>query len=403
MINEDKLNRLSKRERLYYDIMKSGNSLYLQGYPGTAKSAIGLSIANKLEMKYVDKRLSQMDETDIGLYPVLKNSYIELEKIYKLRKVGVITEEIYEKIKNNILINIKEQNDADSLSFAVPQWALDANTEPTIIHIEELNRANSHVRNAALQMLNERQIGDTHFNDNVLIMASGNYGEIDGTEVDEMDLALSNRLVIYDHNLSLDEWIKEYAEERVLQIIIDYLRAKPREFIKLPSKKEMRWASPRSWTNLSKFLSFRYGMSPNIKDELIPVLLEVGESFIGRSVSEFVRYCQDVSNISIKDIIEKWEEVKDEVSNFNRARLSEIISNLKFIDLTQLNDHEINNIISFLKSVWERSGDELTPYLLYLTETSYKGNNFDVHIKILQNFKEKLKSLKELANINLKK
>lgn len=402
MIGENKLNLLSKRERLYYDIMKSGNSLYLRGLPGTAKSAIGLSIARKLGVKYMDKRLSQIDETDIGLYPVLKNSLSELEKISKLYKINVIDEEQLNYLKNNLLYNIKIGSDTDSLKFAVPQWAIDANKEPTIIHLEELNRANLHVRNAALQILNERQIGETTFNDNVLIMASGNYGEGDGTEVDEMDLALSNRLCIYDHELKLEEWIEQYAKDNVLPVIVDYLRAKPREFMKQPSKKEIRWASPRSWTNLSKFLIFRYGKSPDIKDDLIPELMEIGKSFIGSSMTEFIRYCQDVSSISVKDIIEKWSEVEKDVSNFNRARLSEIISNLKPIDITRLNDYEINNVILFLKSVWERSGDELTPYLLYLME-SINDDNYNVHMKILQNFKERLKVLKEYVNINLKK
>lgn len=401
MIGENKLNLLSKRERLYYDIMKSGNSLYLRGLPGTAKSAIGLSIARKLGVKYMDKRLSQIDETDIGLYPVLKNSLSELEKISKLYKINVIDEEQLNYLKNNLLYNIKIGSDTDSLKFAVPQWAIDANKEPTIIHLEELNRANLHVRNAALQILNERQIGETTFNDNVLIMASGNYGEGDGTEVDEMDLALSNRLCIYDHELKLEEWIEQYAKDNVLPVIIDYLRAKPREFMKQPSKKEIRWASPRSWTNLSKFITYKFGKNPKL-DEVIPLLMNhgCGRGFIGNSITNFIRYCQDISNININDILMRWEDVKDDVSKFHRSRISELIGNLKYMDLTKLKKNEIDNLLNFLDSLrGNGNDDELTSYIIHLLDNTDIEKNYEIHKVIINRFKEKVKQLEKYTKI----
>lgn len=106
-IDKEKLKKLSERERLYLDIMMSGLSLYLRGKPGTAKSAIGVSISNKMDIKYVDKRLSQIDETDIGLYPVLDDAYKKLEKLGKLKEYGFLSEEEFEDLKKPILENIK--------------------------------------------------------------------------------------------------------------------------------------------------------------------------------------------------------------------------------------------------------------------------------------------------------
>lgn len=392
MIKIDKLNTLSERERLYFDIMSSGNSLYLRGKPGMAKSAIGLSISKKLGIKYLDKRLSQIDETDIGLYPVLTDSYNKLEKITRLKKIGALTEEEYDKLKLPLIENIKENKQTDILHFAIPEWAFNSNLEPTIIHLEELNRASVHVRNAALQILNERQIGDLKLNDNVFLMSSGNLGEEDGTEIDEMDLALSNRLVIVDHNMPYDEWIREFAEKYVWKVIVDYIKSHPLEYYKLPNEREIRYATPRSWTNLSKFIEYKWGKNPDL-NVIINFLLLNGRYFIGDSITGFIRYCQDMTNINLNDILNRWDNIKDEVKEFNRSRISELITNLKHLDLKTLNDYQIDNILRFLDSL-QRNDDEVTSYLIHLLDNT-NDNNFKLNNKILSHFKSKMNQIKK--------
>ena len=401
-IDEKLLKKLSERERLYFDIMDSGNCLYLRGKPGMAKSAMGLSMTKKLKIKYIDRRLSQIDETDIGLYPVLNDAFSKLEKAGKMMDLGYITKEEFEQLKKPLLEVIK-QGQVDLLHFAVPEWAFNANVEPTIIHLEELNRANVHVRNAALQLLNERQIGDLKLNENVFLMSSGNLGEEDGTEVDEMDLALSNRLVIVDHDLPYEEWITEYAEEHVWHLIIDYIRANPEEYYKLPNEKELRYATPRSWTNLSKFIVHKWGKKPveELKTDIIPFLLKNGRYFIGHSITRFVGYCQDVSNININDILIRWDEVKKEVFGFTRARISGLISNLRHMDLKPLEDYQFKNLLSFLDSL-KNNEDELTSYIVHILDST-NDSNYDTNIKIIQHFDTKVKELRKYTSQNLKK
>ncbi len=399
-VSEELLKKLSKKERFYFDIMNSGNSLYLRGKPGTAKSAIGLAIAKKLGMEYIDRRLSQIDETDIGLYPVLNDAFTKLEKLKKLTALGCLKDKEYEELKTPILNSIKD-GQLDILHFAVPEWAFNANLKPTIIHLEELNRANLHVRNAALQLLNERQIGDLKLNRDVFLMSSGNMGEEDGTEVDEMDLALSNRLIIVDHNLSYDEWIENYAQENVWSIIIDYIRANPGEYYKLPNEKEIRYATPRSWTNLSKFIIHKWGTNSENLKEITEFLLHDGRSFIGNSITGFVRYCQDISNININDILIRWNDVKEEVSGFNRARISELISTLKHMDHGKFKDYQFNNMLNFLDSLTGNE-DELTSFLINILDNTNE-KNYEINTKIIKHFESKVRQLRKYTVQNLKK
>ena len=173
----ERLSLLTPKERKYFSVMWAKYGvLNITSKPGVAKSAIGKSIAEKMGFKYMDIRLSMVDETDVGLYPCVTEIDVDGRMI-------------------------------KCLDFVVPRWAVESNKHPTIIHFEELNRASQQVRNAALQILLERQIGtDFKFNDNVLMMSSGNLGDEDGTDVEEFDAALNNRLVHLNHTLSPDEW-----------------------------------------------------------------------------------------------------------------------------------------------------------------------------------------------------
>ena len=221
----EKFATLTAKEKKYFSVMwgKSG-VLYITSKPGVAKSAIGRSIAAKMGFRYMDLRLSMVDETDVGLYPSVNEVDSDGSKV-------------------------------KCLDFVVPRWAIEANKQPTIIHFEELNRASQQVRNAALQLLLERQIGiDFKFNDTVLMMSSGNLGDEDGTDVEEFDMALNNRLVHMPHSLSVDEWITGFAEKNVHRLIVSYIKTHPEQIYKV-SDNSRAYATPRSWTFLSDVLS----------------------------------------------------------------------------------------------------------------------------------------------------
>jgi hypothetical protein len=46
-------------------------------------------------------------------------------------------------------------------------------------------------------------------------MSSGNLGDEDGTDVEEFDSALNNRLIHINHTLDVQEWL-DYAEEKIV-------------------------------------------------------------------------------------------------------------------------------------------------------------------------------------------
>lgn len=355
MTQTQDLSGLTERERLYYQVMKAKSGvLFITAKPGVAKSAIAKSIANKMGMAYEDVRLSMSDETD-----------------FKFPHITVMKDE--------------NENDVKVSDYAVPRWAFEANLRPTIIHFEELNRAPLFVRNAALQILLERQIGNFKFNDNVLMMASGNLGDEDGTDVEEFDSALNNRLVHYSHSLSYQEWIDGYASKNVHPLVVSFINAYPDLLYQESGENTRAYATPRSWTFLSDFIVEALGKTSSasqVKDLILPI----AHSYIGNTAQKFLKYLDEQSTININDILNDYDNVYKVLERFQRDKKSELIQSLKEMDLKEFSSKQVENAIKFLKTVQE---DELTAYLLHIIDTEV-----DVEVKnittLLRSFKEVL-------------
>lgn len=234
---DEKFANLTNKEKYYFSIMRSQfGVLYIKAKPGVAKSAMSKLIAKKLGLKYIDLRLSMADETDMQ-FPNL----------------------VYRK-----------EIDGHVIEHAIPEWAVIANQQPTLIHFEELNRAALAVRNAALQILLERTIGPKFsFNENVYMMASGNLGEDDGTDVEEFDNALNNRLIHVNHDLTTKEWLKWGGKDANGEYIIhpdihSFIEFYGQNFYVPPNADSQTYATPRSWHMLSEFILKNYGGGPMV-------------------------------------------------------------------------------------------------------------------------------------------
>jgi hypothetical protein len=329
------LPKLTRKQKMYFDIMNAKSGvLYITAAPGVAKSATMRKIAEKLDMQYFDIRLSMIDETDVGLYPD----------------------------KESIDVDGVKQN---FLNFIIPKWAYLANTKPTIIHFEELNRASQNVRNAALQILLERQIGtDFRFNNNVLMVSSGNLGEEDNTEVEEFDSALNNRLIHIKHDMPFDEWISDFANEYVHPFIVGYIKSHPEELYVKPTENHRAYATHRTWTFLSDYILTKYGKEAGMNVWFDDVK-DIATSYIGAPAVKFIRYCESTAQVNIDNVMEDYDKVRKVLKGMNRDCKSELIQALREKDLTKLNDKQFANLEKFLNEV---SDDERVAYLIHVID-----------------------------------
>jgi hypothetical protein len=355
----EKIKTLTPKEEEYFRIMwgKYG-VLFITSKPGVAKSAIGKSIADKMGFEYIDMRLTMNDESDFKFPYLVDREY------------------------NGTTIKVS--------GYAVPEWAYESNQRPTIIHFEELNRAPLYVRNAALQILLERQIGNFKFNDNVLMMSSGNLGDEDGTDVEELDAALNNRLIHIGHTLGVKEWIDNFAEENCHPLIVSYIRAYPEKLYQAPDENTKAYPTPRSWTMLSEFIIKNYGFeTPSV--EFLPILRKVAIGYIGNTSVKFIQYCDDLINLNINDVINNYDAIKKDLEKFNRDKNSELIQSLKKINILSLKEKQLENITKFLMNVGD---DERAGYIIYILDDDTIDIGSPKLKTFLSAFKDSLKSIK---------
>lgn len=374
---QERFSELTNKEKTYFNLMKSQSGvLYLKAKPGVAKSAILKNIADVMGMNYIDIRLSMRDETDVGLFPTLSE---------------------YDHEGSTIKV----------LDHVVPKWAIDANSRPSIIHFEELNRAQPAVMNAALQILLERTIGtEFEFNENVLMVASGNLGDDDGTVVEEFDSALDNRLIHIKHELSTKEWLDSFAEDNIHPDIVAYINDRPGELYKEANDNSPHaYASPRTWTFLSDYIMNTFSKDGSIPttDEYYDNLIQVGNSFIGVTIVGFIKWLDDRMTININNIINDFENVEEIVSKWRsdnrRDKVTEMVNSLTSIsvmDIDKMASFQIDNIVKFLSYT---SPEERVSYVMSkLSSDDYDHlDKVDNFIKIISAYKDELY---DIININ---
>jgi len=332
----------------YENIIKAqAGVLYLKGRPGSAKSAIVKSIADKNNWKFIDLRLSQLASEDLAGIPR----------------------------------PVKQDNGMYVTEWSLPKLFVTANDQPTLIMFDELNRSTEPTLNASLQILNERTLGtEFKFNDNVYMVAAGNLGEEDGTEVIEFDSALNNRLIHVNHILEFSDW-KTWAEKdnHVIPEVVAFLEARPGKIFESSENSDAS-ASYRSWTNLSTYLKSVLGDSYTSQD-MVKEIVEVGFSFIGTGAMAFSQYVEETASVSVNDIVENWDGVKKIVIGSSSSRKSGLIHDFAEYSLSKTNKTQKNNIVSFLK---ECQDDEVVFLIIKWLESS-DDDSFLAHIKTIIN------------------
>jgi len=351
------LAKLSRREKKYWKIIRTNSGvLNLVGKPGLSKTSTLRSMAEKLNLKYVDLRLTTLDETDLGCYP-----------------------------------RVKEINGFDIISYAIPDWAWESNKstkevnektqrnyDGALIVFEELNRANITLRNASLKILLEKEIGTKFkFNDKVYMAATGNLGADDDTDVEEFDSALKSRLIRVTHDLPMNEWLEEFANEHIHKDILYFLKHNPSFYYPdFKNEDTDTITNPRTWTFLSDYIIKNFGKD-SIYNNYAEELTEVGSSFINSSTFlEFMRFTKEKNLISYKDILKNKNDIlkKENFMKLDRDVVSRLLLEVKELNMLDLTKKEVENFTKFLGYAEEEQ--RVTFLFDMVSDYKYDNDNF---------------------------
>lgn len=259
--------------QMVIDLLSNGAIVYLEGAPGAGKSEIIKKIARWMGGRFIF--LNCVGEDEVTL-------------------IGRLREEEYLGHKVTARQYVK--------------WAVEANHyaqegQHVFVLLDEFNRAPDPVRNGFLTIMSSRKLGyDFKLHDKVHICAAGNLGEEDGCNVEAMDQANRQRLVVYKYSSTVGEWVDEFAREKVHGEIVRFLQGYP-EFLHFTDKASNVTLSPRRWEYFSKAIASAEKVAGwNFKT----ALNNLGDRHIGEAlVARFNQFLNEA--VGLKQLIAKPE------------------------------------------------------------------------------------------------
>ena len=200
--------------------------LFLWGPPGIGKSEMVADIAAELGGYMIDLRLGQMEPTDIRGIPFYNK---EIGKMDWAEPVDL------------------------------PSAELATEYPIVVLFLDEMNSAAPSVQAAAYQLILNRRIGKYVLPDNVVIVAAGNR-ESDKGVTYRMPTPLANRFVHQEMKCDFPSWQEWAVNHNIHKDVVGYLSFSKNDLYDFDPKSASRaFATPRSWTFVSEFLSDESG------------------------------------------------------------------------------------------------------------------------------------------------
>lgn len=247
-----------------------------------------------------------------------------------------------------------------------------------VLFLDELNRAQTEVRQAALQLVLDKQIHEHRLPKTVVngvafdtfVVAAVN--PADGFyQVDELDPALLDRFLHFKLHVNADSWLDWATENDVHKTIIAYIsNSKDKLYVK--DENAAIFPTPRSWVKLSELL--KSYEDKNIDNQDLMYNLIAGK--IGHTVgAQFMTYYKENSVIVTVADIEKTvaKEYPKAAKKSGEASLDTVDAVAKKIE-KQIEDLEIpllkelssNMLSTFLDDSGKVKFEDAIPLICYL-------------------------------------
>lgn len=265
-------------------------SVFIWGPPGIGKSELIDQLRKEYGDDYqmIDLRLAQIDNVDLRGIPVVDPK-------------------------------------TNTLHWVVPE---DLPTEDNplykgtkgFIFLDEFNRARAEVQQSAFQLVLDRRIGGHRLLDSWFIVAAGNLGYDDDTDVGEMDAALKNRFAHFEVKSDPTEWIMWAKQNGIHEDVIGFIQTHPDKLYYKIDKKDnpMTLVTPRSWAKFSRILSQNPKMDPAEINHIL------GPSLLAAASGYFSQYLADKNIVSAEDIVLHYSKVSARLKTFQRDQIQAI-------------------------------------------------------------------------------
>ena len=281
----------------------------IRGRHGVGKSQVVYQLAEKLGMKVVERRISQMMEGDLMGLP---------------------------------------STDGESTSWNHPDWYKECADHARVLFFDEVDRGDQQVRQGIMQIGDSHSFNGLDLHPSTIVVAAVNGGK-HGAEyqVGEMDPAELDRWTTYDVEPSVDDWL-DWAKDKVNPMMWSFVN-QSRDHLehKEAFQPDEIYPSRRSVVRLDSVLT-RAGLYANPKQNL-DLVMNIAMGFVGLGAAaafrEFVINYED--HLTAEDIVNngRWEETKEWGVNEHLAMTSKL-GNSGLLE-TELNRQQLVNVANY--------------------------------------------------------
>ena len=324
-------------------------AVLMRGPTGIGKSQVTRSIADELELPFIDVRGSTMQEGDVIGYPDLE----------AMKRDGVS-------------------------SFCLPSWFVRATKEPCVLMLDELNRSMPGVMQGFFQIVLDRELGnDSEGNPICLhpetrVFAAVNMGN--EYDVNDMDPALLRRFWVADMEPDVKGWIDWARGAELDSVLIEFIGQNPEHWRVDAAEVEPGSVcpNPASWHRLADSLS-HCGWNPSdIAGKDLPTgFYPMMTGFIGVEAAiafaDFVKNYE--KNVTAEDVLDgkvTAEDLDGSPASLMTGLIDKIEHHSKDNKWTQ---KQVKAVAAFAQSL----GGEL---LLQTFTAVQKSNNIDNLVRL---------------------
>lgn len=318
-------------------------SILIAGNHGIGKSAVVRQVADSLGIPCIDFRLSQNDVGDLKGMPfhIKGRTVFAPPEFFPLKEADAL-----------------ELKDLLGLSEDI---SLGRYGDRGILFLDEINRANREVQQAAFELVLDRRLNLRSLPDGWRVVAAIN-GDSNLYNVNDMEPAFLSRFALIDLNPTKQEWLSWAEEDSHIIDVISQFHRKQDDFLD-PTPELIKEATVRgvvkvhdrrAWHMLSKTL-YKFGEDYNAgkrpfhpfhkSEEAYSELILVASAFVGHNASlafkTFIEMDYDALDANI--ILNKYSE---DIEN----KLLDIIDKGRTPELAAYNDMIIAYIKKMIKT-----------------------------------------------------
>lgn len=193
----------------------------LTSSPGMGKSSLVAQVAKEFRLKLIDLRLSQCTPEDLQGFPMRSGN-----------KATFTPFDIF-------------PIEGEEIPEGYDGW---------LLFLDELTSATKPVQAAAYKLILDRMVGSFKLHPNVAIVSAGNK-VTDKAVVNQMSTALQSRLLHYELELHVGQWVELAYDLEIDHRIIGYINYMPSKLMDFrPDHTDTTFPCPRTWEFLSRLV-----------------------------------------------------------------------------------------------------------------------------------------------------